>query len=609
MRRTHSAHAPGLRVIRVVPVAVERWRALGLRAFVAATAACALAATSSACRTSPSAPPRPYNVLLVSLDTVRQDVLGAYGHRPRHAPDAAISPAFDQLAHESVRMADAYSSSAWTLPAHLSMMTGLPALAHAVDTENGILDPAIPTLAETLSRRGYRTIGVYSAPFLDPHWGFGRGFDSYTAVYGAETAAASERNETLRRDSDAAAAAGDWARYDALKREQAEAARALDDRSETIVTSDQVAHAAVAALQGLAHEGRPWFLFAHFFDAHCDYVPPPPYDTRFDPDYRGTFTGANCMGGPEVGSPDPASPGALLRTLGDRDLEHAFALYEGEVGWVDDHLGTILRALDQSGMADDTLVIVVADHGEEFFEHAGLGHRRTLYDEVVRVPMVLRLPHVLPAGRTVTGPVSLTDLVPTVEELLGPPAAPTVGSTSFAATLRDGSTVDHPVLLRTVIMFGGTVSVDQGAPVAVRQVVVQDGFRTRDVEITRRRSWPQFEANLSPDMEAVLQREAATQYGRETLRWTDAAHSPGEPARAWSSDFSTSTARAALASFHDAYAAALARRPAEQRSAVPHNVRSKLESLGYLAREGGPTFPEPDLVLPPPGDGAPASPH
>jgi hypothetical protein len=491
------------------------------------------------------------------------------------------------------------------------MMTGLPPLAHAVETENGVLDPAIPTLAEMLSRNGYRTIGIYSAPFLDPHWGFGRGFDSYTPVYGAEEAAASERNERLRHDSETAAAAGDWPRYDTLKRQQAEAARALDDSSERIVTSEQVASAAVTALETLAHADRQWFLFAHFFDAHCDYVPPPPYDTRFDPDYRGTFTGENCMGGPTVGTPDPKNPGALLRTLGDRDLEHAFALYEGEVGWVDDHLGTILRALDRTGMASTTLVIVVADHGEEFFEHDGLGHRRTLYDEVVRVPMALRLPGVLPAGRTVTGPVSLTDLVPTVLDVLGLPAASTVGAPGFGAALHGGEAVGHAVLLRTVVMFGGTATIDQGTPVALRQVVVQDGFRTGDVKITRRRSWPQFEADLAPDVEAVLQREAAAQYGTETLRWIDVAHSPSEPAPAWSSDFSTPAMRTALAAFHNAYAAALARRPAEQRtSAVPHNIRTRLESLGYVAREAGPAFPEPDLVLPPPGDaGVPPSSH
>ncbi len=554
-----------------------------------------------ACRRTSPAPAPKYNVLLVSIDTVRQDVLGSYGHRPRRAPEVATSPALDQLAREGVRLADAYSSSAWTLPSHLSMMTGWPALAHGVETEGSVLDPAVPTMAEILSNAGYRTIGIYSAPYLDPHWGFGRGFDSYTPVYGAAASAASARVVALREASAAAAAAGDWARYDDTMRHLAEAETALNDESQTVVTSGEVATAAVTALDDLAHDGRPWFLFAHFFDAHCDYVPPPPFDTRFDPDYRGSVTGKGCMGGPEIGTPDPQEPGAVLRTIGARDLEHVFALYEGEVGWVDDHVGTILRALDGSGMAANTLVVVVADHGEEFFEHAGVGHRRTLYEEVVRVPMILRLPGVLPAGRTISGPVSLSDLLPTVLDVLGLPSTATPGSASILPELRSGRAIDRPLLLRTIVMFSGAVAVDAGEPVLLRQVVVQDGFRRGAIKILRRRSWPQFQAGLAPDLAAVLTQEAAAQYGRETLRWIDLARHPDEPLDAYATDFTDPAAAAALAELRRTYDAVLAHRPRQDRtSPLPHNVRARLESLGYLERAQGPAFPEPDVVLPSP---------
>lgn len=583
-------------MLRSVRVAAVTLRSVRVAAFAL------LAVAALACQKAPSTPPARYNLLFVSLDTVRQDVLGAYGHRPRFAPDTSTSPALDQLAREGVRMVDAYSSSSWTLPSHLSMFTGLPPLAHGVESESGVLDPAVPTMAEILSNHGYRTVGIYSAPFLDPHWGFGRGFDTYTAVYGDEASAASERAAALRRESEDAAAAADWTRYDGAKRRLAEAERALNDSSQTVVTSAAVADAAVAELDALAREGRPWMLFAHFFDAHCDYVPPPPFDRRFDPDYAGGFDGKNCMGGPAVGTPDPNEPGALLRTLGERDLQHAFALYEGEVGWVDDHLGTILRALERTGMAATTLVVVVSDHGEEFFEHAGLGHRRTLYEEVVRVPMVLRLPAVLPAGRAIAGPVSVTDLLPTVFEILGLAETPPPGAASFLAAMRRGTTVDHPLLLRTIMMFGGEVQIDAGTPITLRQVVVQDGFRQGTIKILRRRSWPQFQGGLAPDAEAVLAREAAAQYERETLRWVDLARAPDEPLAGYSTDFTEPAARDALAAFRRTYDEALARRAAEHRTTVlPHNVRSRLESLGYIERGGGPAFPEPDLVLPPPG--------
>ena len=566
--------------------------------------AAVLALAVAACKSSP--PPRPavpYNVLVISLDTVRQDVLGTYGHRPKYAPDVDTSPALTRLAREGVRMTDAYSSSSWTLPSHIALMTGRPGIAHAVESEGAVLDPGIPTLAEMLSNHGYRTAGIYSAPYLDPYWGFARGFETYTPVYGAVATDISARVAALRTEAEQAAAAGDWARYDDTKRRLTTVEGELNDNSQIIVTSPQVAESTIAQLETFAQDGRPWFVFAHFFDAHCDYVPPPPYATRFDPDYTGTFSGEGCMGGPHVGTPHPDRPGALVRAISDRDLEHAYALYEGEVAWVDEHLGKILDALDRTGMAKHTLVVVMSDHGEEFFEHDGLGHRRTLYEEVVRIPLVLRLPDVLPSGTVVSGAVSLPDVLPTVLDVLGLPAAATPGGRSFFGALRSGRPIEHAPLFRTVMMFGGEVQIDGGAPVTLRQVVVQDGFRHGTIKVQRRRSWPQFQAGLAPDATAILQREAAAQYAQEELRWIDLGRRPSEPRAEYSTDFTGTAAREALAAFQHAYAEGLEHRPSEHRtSPLPHNIRSKLESLGYLERETGPAFPEPDLVLPIPGD-------
>lgn len=558
----------------------------------------------AACKSStPPRPTVPYNVLLVSLDTVRQDVLGTYGHRPKYAPDVDTSPALTRLARQGVRLTEAYASSSWTLPSHIALMTGRPGIAHAVESEGAVLDPAIPTLAEILGNHGYHTAGIYSAPYLDPYWGFARGFETYTPVYGAAAADISARVTALRTEAEHAATAGDWARYDDTKRRLSLVEGELNDNSQIVVTSPQVAEATIAQLEAFAQDGRPWFVFAHFFDAHCDYVPPPPYATRFDPAYEGTFTGHDCMGGTDVGTPHPDQPGALVRAIADRDLEHVYALYEGEVAWVDEHLGKILDALDRTGMAKHTLVVVMSDHGEEFFEHEGIGHRRTLYEEVVRIPLVLRLPEVLPSDAVVAGPVSLPDVLPTVLDVLGLPAVATPGGRSFLAALRAGDPVQHTPLFRTVMMFGGAVQIDGGEPVTLRQVIVQDGIRHGSIKVQRRRSWPQFQAGLAPDVTAILQREAAAQYAREELRWIDVARLPSEPREQYSTDFDTPAAKKALAAFQEAYGAGLEQRPSEHRtSPLPHNIRSKLESLGYLERESGPSFPEPDLVLPIPGD-------
>jgi arylsulfatase A-like enzyme len=568
------------------------------------TACAVLALAVTACRSStPPKPTVPYNVLVISLDTVRQDVLGTYGHRPKYAPDVDTSPALTRLAREGVRMADAFASSSWTLPSHIALMTGRPGIAHAVESEGAVLDPAIPTLAEILGNNGYRTAGIYSAPYLDPYWGFARGFETYTPVYGATSTGISARVAALRTEAEQAATAGDWARYDDTKRRLTVVEGELNENSQIVVTSPEVANATIAQLEAFAQDGRPWFVFAHFFDAHCDYVPPPPYATRFDPAYQGTFTGADCMGGPDVGTPHPDRPGALVRRIAERDLEHVYALYEGEVAWVDEHLDKILDALDRTGMAKHTLVVVMSDHGEEFFEHDGIGHRRTLYEEVVRIPLVLRLPGVLPTDTVVSGAVSLPDVLPTVLDVLGLPAATTPGGRSFLGALRSGDAVEHTPLFRTVMMFGGEVQIDGGTPVTLRQVVVQDGFRLGSIKVQRRRSWPQFQAGLAPEATAILQREAAAQYAKEELRWIDLARLPSEPRAQYSTDFTGADARAALAAFQRAYAEGLEHRPSEHRtSPLPHNIRSKLESLGYLERETGPTFPEPDLVLPIPGD-------
>ncbi len=553
-----------------------------------------------ACRRRAASGPA-YDVLLISLDTVRQDVLGCYGHEPRHAPAAATSAALDQLAHAGVRMVDAYASSSWTLPSHLSIMTGLPPLQHAVETEGATLDPAVPTMAEILHDHGYRTIGVYSAPYLDGHWGFARGFDVYRPVYGPEVVAASQRATEIRAAIDGAAVAADWSRYDELKKREAEIDGALNDASQRVVTSDQVTSAVVSELEGLARDRRPWFVFAHFFDAHCDYVPPPPYDTRFDPDYGGSFTGRGCMAGPAVGWPDPDHPGGLLRALGDRDLEHAFALYEGEVAWVDSHVGAILRALDDLGLARRTLVVVVADHGEEFFEHGGLGHRRTLYEEVVRAPLLLRLPGVLPQGAEVRGLVSGADLLPTVLEVLGIAHQPAPGTSSFLPLIRGGDGAGRMVIERSVIMFSGDVEVDASQHVTLRQILVNDAFRKGPIKILRTRSWPQFRAGVSEDLSAILQREAAAQYDREQLRWIDLERFPDEREDRYSTDFTGAAAGAALDAFRGEYTALVALRSGRHaESKMPQNVRRELEGLGYIERTSGPEFPEPDLVLPPP---------
>jgi len=533
-----------------------------------------------------------YNVLLVSLDSVRQDFVGCYGHRPRRAPDVPVTPEIDRLAALGVRMADAYASSSWTLPSHVSLLTGEPEVVHGVDTDQQSLDASVPTLAELLKRHGYRTAGVFSGPYLEPHWGFGRGFDRYRAAYGRKVAAASELADRLRARGPAPGS-----RVSAFR--AYEKVKSLSHRD---VNSSEVTAAALGELDGLRASGAPWFLFVHYFDAHYDYVPPPPYDVRFDPDYRGTITAEDFLANPRISIPNPATPDGFIRRVSDRDLDHLIALYEGEIAWVDAHVGELVRRLDALDLARRTLVIVVSDHGDEFFEHGGLGHHRTLYEEVVKVPLVLRLPGVLPAGAAVPGPVALSDVVPTLLEVLGIDAPPGLTSTSFLALVR-GGTHEGTAVTRLVTQHPGRVTIDGTTVVPLTQVTVQEAFRRDAIKLTRARTWPEFPPDLPASTAAILRPETDTQRGREQLSWIDVTRFPAEPDDARSNEFDEPRARAVLEAVRGIYRRLLLPRRTPGMARPAEAVRRALDGLGYVDGGSAAALPASHFALPPPGDG------
>lgn len=326
-----------------------------------------------------AAPPGVRNVILISIDSLRADRLGCYGN----ARDT--SPTLDRLARAGTRFTNAMSTTSWTLPAHMSMFTGRDVLSHGVIGEADRLSDSVPTLGESLRGAGVETAGIVAAEFLKGVYGFGRGFDHY---------------------DDTSVPARTW--HEALSDEKADLVADL-------------------AIRWLRAPRRPrFFLFLHFWDVHYDYVPPAPYDAMFDPDYRGPVGGANFMQNP-----------AVRAGMKARDLEHLLALYDGEVRWVDDQIGRLLAALAEAGFAENTAVIVTGDHGDEFFEHGGKGHQRTLYREVLHVPLIVRVPGV-PASAAVDAPVGLVDLLPTVLGLFGAELPAGIDGTSLLPLLSGG---------------------------------------------------------------------------------------------------------------------------------------------------------------------------
>ncbi len=359
---------------------MSRFRAR-TRATVAVAVAVALTVSACGSPNSTPEPPQP-DVLLISIDTLRADRLGCYGS------ERETSPTIDQLAREGVRFETVVSTTSWTLPAHAAMFTGLYDPAHGTTDVHLRLAQDYVTIAERLSSAGWRTVGFFGGPLLHPLFGLDQGFDLWISCMGTPTSGMDER-------------------YDP------QVLFEVNARSHRDVTGPRTVSAIREQLT--ADSDSPLLLFVHLWDPHYDYIPPAPYDRRFDPDYDGSLDASNFIHNPDV-NPD----------MDPRDLEHLIALYDGEIRFTDEIVGEIIDTVDRARAGRSRLTIVTADHGEEFFEHGGKGHQATLFDESVLVPLILHWPGRLPRGRLVIDPVSLVDIAPTIASLVELPAGPEI---------------------------------------------------------------------------------------------------------------------------------------------------------------------------------------
>lgn len=334
--------------------------------------------------------PRRPNVLLVSIDSLRADHLACYGYgRP-------TSPALDRIAAEGALFEQHVSSSSWTLPAHAALFTALHDSGHGCTDADKALAPRFETLAERLAEHGYATAGFYSGPFLHPAFGLAQGFETY-----ADCTSAAEPSAPTAPGLDAA--------------NRASHADVANPRT-------------FAAFQRwfAARDERPFFAFVHLWDVHYDFTPPPPYDRLFGPDYEGWVDGRNFFFDERI------RPG-----MDARDLERLIALYDGEIAWTDAYVARIRDELERAGVLDDTLIVVTADHGTEFFEHGWKGHRTTLYDEVIHVPLIVRFPRAVEAGTRVAAQTRAVDVAPTILDLCRVEPFADVSGSSLLGLLRD----------------------------------------------------------------------------------------------------------------------------------------------------------------------------
>jgi arylsulfatase A-like enzyme len=320
----------------------------------------AMAVALGACTTRAGAGPP--HVILIVVDTLRADRLGVYGN-PR-----GLTPFLDELAGRGTVFLNAYSPSSWTCPSVASLFTSRYSTQHrVVSFESKLADDEV-TLGELLAQRGY-VGGGFSANFrMTAELGYGQGF-AYWQAFISPPGDSKARGDFLRQH---------------------------------VVPWLQTTRA--------QNSGSPVFLYLQYMETHAPYDPREPYRTRFQhlrddvdlAEARGALTRA----------------GFGMRNLTKSDVEVLASMYDGEVASVDEEIRLLLAALEPLGMRrDNTIVIVTADHGEEFGEHGELVHGVTLFEPAIRVPWIIVAPG-FPGGRVVYENVSLLDLAPTLLDLL-----------------------------------------------------------------------------------------------------------------------------------------------------------------------------------------------
>ncbi|MGD8395259.1 MAG: sulfatase [Candidatus Eiseniibacteriota bacterium] len=304
------------------------------------------------------------NVVLIVIDTCRADHMSLYGYA------RSTTPHIDSLAARGVRFDRAHAQAPWTLPSFASLFTSQYPSEHRAGGRFGDFrrfDTATRTLAEELLDHGIATAGIANVTWLEPKFRFSKGFQ----IYDYRT---TDATNTGHRTAEATTA---------------------------------------AALAAVDRMPEPFFLMAHYFDPHVRYEPPAPFDTLFTGDYDGPY-------GKGFGNTDQV---VALRN-GTLELDaaarrHLAALYDGEIAFTDAQIGVLLAELRRRGIAGRTLVVVTADHGEEFWDHGGFEHGHSLKEHQIHVPLVWSGAGVEAAGTVVEQPVESIDIAPTILDLLG----------------------------------------------------------------------------------------------------------------------------------------------------------------------------------------------
>jgi len=454
---------------------------IGLALLFAVTAAISLAPRRRASPAVALVKAPEINVLILTADALRPDHLSLYGYRRE------TSPSLDAWARQGVIFENAFAQSSWTKPSTATILTGLYPSVHRVNLTASGLPRTAESIFEMLARAGYAT-GLFSANgFVTPLFGFGRGVERVYApvpphfaqfMLGHLLYRAMEWSAALRRFYRELTGIERFVRGERTPRGGLRAEGLtqafldwLDGSSGAIgvrgsrpagepatapspssgESAPPVQSPPAGQLASTAQPARPFCAYIHYMETHVPYAPPPPEDERFLPE--------RLRGMPPV-TDFPRYPGFLpfekARPVSSDSLANMVALYDGSILHLDRWVGTLIEELKQRDLFDHTLIIFTADHGEEFhLEHGGWGHGQSLFEELLRVPLIVSCPPLFGAtgeaaggaadaaaggslppgdglrGRRVAGFVRHVDLVPTILDICGVAPAGELNGESF----------------------------------------------------------------------------------------------------------------------------------------------------------------------------------
>lgn len=338
------------------------------------------------------------NVVIAVLDTARaKEVYSPHVDTPR----------LDELAETGISFTKTYADAPWTLPSHGSLFTGCSPSKHGAHADNKYLDDHLKTLPETLRENGFGTLAVTNNAWVTDEFGFGTGFDSVfrtwqlfqTETDFGEIAMTTDGVDQIKKSAKSLLANPIYNTVNAIY------GKLLYRRN------DYGANRTNQIIQSQLKEvEQPYFLFVNYLEPHLEYDPPASYARKYLPDSISHDEAQDV----------PQKPWEYLcQKIDMTELEFDIlqSLYSAEISYIDSKIGQVINLLKERGDWDDTIFIVLGDHGENIGEHGLMDHQYCLHDTLLHVPVILS-GGAIESGSTRTDPIQLSDIYPTVLDLL-----------------------------------------------------------------------------------------------------------------------------------------------------------------------------------------------